>query len=281
MEKKGWIALDIDGTITDRTHQAPKKVIDYLHALKESGWEIVFITGRTFSFAYSVMQAFDFPYYLALQNGADILAMPEKRSVWRHYLDTEVLPLLEKAYEGEEEHFLLYAGYEHGDFCYYNPGQFSPKFRAHLEKIKALSPEPWKAVEHFHFDPPLHFPLAKCLGSKEGMERVQKRLEGTSDLSVTLIRDPLGEEIYLNLVTCKEATKGKALQKVQRLLDGKGKVIAAGDDLNDVSMLKEADVKIVMETAPEEMLGMADIVAPSGDACGIIEALEEATKRWI
>lgn len=274
----GWIALDIDGTITDETHHAPPEVVEFLHSLEKKGWELVFITGRTFSFGYSVVKNFDFHYYLAVQNGADILYMPSKDLVARHYLNDQVIPILQEAYRGEKEDFLLYAGYDHGDFCYYRPNHFSPKLKEHLKKLMALSPEPWKPVENFDFEHGLSFPLAKCLGTKEAMQRINKALLNLPNISATMIRDPMGEDIYLNLVTAKEATKGEALHVVRNTLGDGGAVIAAGDDLNDISMLEVADVKIVMASAPSEMHPMATILAEHGKEHGIIEALKKAIK---
>jgi hydroxymethylpyrimidine pyrophosphatase-like HAD family hydrolase len=275
----GWIALDIDGTITDETHHAPLEVVQFLHSLQERGWEILFITGRTFSFGYTVVKEFDFPYYLAVQNGADILLMPRKELIARHYLDHQVIPILEKAYQGEKEDFLLYAGYERGDFCYYRPEKFSPVLMKHVDKIKALSPEPWKPLRAFEFAQEIRFPLAKCLGNREAMMRVHTFLQAFPELSATLIRDPLGEDIYLNLVTVKQATKGSALREIRQKVGAGGPTIAAGDDLNDVSMLQEADVRIVMAGAPPEMLPLATIVARHGSQHGIIEALTQAIGR--
>lgn len=274
----GWIALDIDGTITDETHHAPPQVVEFLHSLEKKGWELVFITGRTFSFGYSVVKNFDFHYYLAVQNGADILYMPSKDLVARHYLNDQVIPLLEEAYRGEKEDFLLYAGYEHGDFCYYRPYRFSPKLKQHLEKLKTLSPEPWKAVEDFDFEHGLSFPLAKCFGTKEAMQRVQKILSAHTNISATMIRDPLAEDLYIILVTAKQATKGDALNVIQSALGDGGPIIAAGDDLNDISMLDVADVKIVMASAPQQMHPMATILATHGKEHGIIDALKQAVE---
>jgi hydroxymethylpyrimidine pyrophosphatase-like HAD family hydrolase len=56
----------------------------------------------------------------------------------------------------------------------------------------------------------------------------------------------------------------------------RGKVIAAGDDYNDESMLKVADVKVVMATAPQDLLLKADVVAPAASEEGIIAGLEAA-----
>nr|AOO54565.1 had superfamily hydrolase/phosphatase [uncultured bacterium] len=272
----GWIALDIDGTITDETHHAPLEVVKFLHALEEKGWEIVFVTGRTYSFAYSVVKNFDFPFYLAVQNGADVLLMPQKELVARHYLSEQVIPILEEAYRGEKEDFIIYSGFERGDFCYYRPQRFSEHLNSHLHKIMPLSPEPWKAVQNFHFEKGLSFPLAKCLGTKASMQRINALLQPVPDLSATLIRDPLGEDIYLNLVTSQQATKGRALQIIKETIGEGGPTIAAGDDLNDISMLQVADIKIVMDTAPQEMHPMATLLASHSESHGIIKALSQA-----
>lgn len=274
----GWIALDIDGTITDKTHHAPREVIEYLHQLEKKGWDIIFITGRTFSYAWRVVKEFDFPYYLAVQNGADILCMPQKQLVARRYLDHKAIPFLENAYRGEKEDFLLYAGFDNRDFCYYRPHRFSPSLKQHLNKLMSLSSEPWKSMETFEFDTEASFPLAYCLGNKEGMQRVDALLQTFPELSSTMIRDPLsGGEIYLILVTSKEATKGNALNLIKETMGDGGPVIAAGDDLNDVSMLERADVKIVIGTAPKQMHPMATILADhTPDQHAIIGALEKA-----
>jgi hydroxymethylpyrimidine pyrophosphatase-like HAD family hydrolase len=275
----GWIALDIDGTITDESHHAPPQVVHFLHLLEEKGWELIFLTGRTYSFGYRVVKEFDFPFYLAVQNGADILYMPHKELIARHYLDNAVIPVLEKAYQGENQDFIVYAGYERGDLCYYRPERFSPALIEHLHKIMALSPEPWKSVRSFDFENGVSFPLAKCLGTKEAMQRINALLQVFPGVSATMIRDPLGEGIYLNLVTAEQATKGAALQIIKQVIGDGGPVIAAGDDLNDISMLQNADVKIVMASAPPEMHSMATILAGYGQHHGIIEALTKAIKH--
>lgn len=275
-EHKGWIALDIDGTITDQLHHVPAEVCLYLRSLYEEGWQLIFITGRTFSFGFSVLQVLDFPFFLAVQNGADILWMPEQKLVSRSYLPGSTILSLEKIYTGQEEDFIIYAGYQHGDFCYYRPSRFSSELLTHLEKIKALSPEPWRAVDTFDFAQEEAFPLIKCLGDEALMSRINARLKGMGGISSSLIRDPLAEGVYLNLVTDGQADKGKALQRAIAQFGKRGKVIAAGDDRNDITMLKTADFSIVMQTAPAEMLEGADLIGKPATQMGIIEALKEA-----
>lgn len=279
-EHKGWIALDIDGTITDQAHHVPLQTARYLQSLQANGWQLIFITGRTYSFGVSALNVFNFPFYLGVQNGADILEMPTKTRVARAYLPATVVNTLEKLYQGYEEDFIVYAGYEKGDFCYYRPHKFSEKLLNHLKKIQALSPEPWQAVETFTFDPEQTFPLIKCLGFYEGMQAVNKQLSSLDQIAVSLIRDPLAESIYLNMVTAPLATKGKALEQMINKTGKRGLIIAAGDDFNDQSMLQYADCRIVMKDAPLEMQAQADILAESAKEQGIIKAIEQAIKRF-
>lgn len=270
---KGWIALDIDGTITDDLHDVSSEVAVYFKSLVAEGWQFVFITGRIFSLAHSALKRFDFPYFLAVQNGADILEMPAKRLVHRSYFTSDVIGQIQEAYLGEKEDFLIYAGYERGDFCFFRPARFSPTLLSYLNQLRKLSPEPWQAVENFNFDPHMSFPLIKCLGNRHTMEKIHLSLNKNSALHVTMIRDPFCEELYLNLITDARASKGEALNLLTK---NHKRIIAGGDDFNDLSMLRLASTRIVMATAPKELLELADIVAPPASQLGIIPALKKA-----
>ena len=106
-EHRGWLALDIDGTLTDQTHIVPKEVVNYLKELHAKGWEVFIITGRTLSFARLALELFNFPFHLAVQNGADVLYMPNKELVIRYYLSPSIIPTLEALCSECAEDFLV------------------------------------------------------------------------------------------------------------------------------------------------------------------------------
>lgn len=271
---KGWIALDIDGTITEEMDSIPQEIVIYLEGLEKQGWKILFVTGRTYAFARLVLHLFSMPYYLVLQHGADILLMPEKKLFSRAYLTHSAIDVLETVYVGQKEDFLVYSGYEKGDFCYYRPERFSQKVLNYIEKIKTLSIEPWVEVGAF---PLGDFPLIKCIGEPKQMFAINSVLSVHPNLHITTIKDPISKEFYLSLVTDAKATKGNAIKRVLSAHKEKGRLIAAGDDLNDLSMLQIADVAIAIETGPQELLTIADIVAATPAKFGIITALQKAT----
>jgi hydroxymethylpyrimidine pyrophosphatase-like HAD family hydrolase len=276
---KGLICLDIDGTITANPNVIPQPMVECLHLLYTRGWQFLFATGRTFTFAQKTLADIHFPYFFALQNGSDLLRMPEKKPIAKHYLSSSVIALIEEVTKGEEEDFLVYAGWERGDFCYYRPAKFSPYILDHINIINKYSAKSWQEVQQFCFSEEDTFPLIKYLGSKEGMHRVYEKIRHVDGIEVSYIKDPVSEGVYLNLITAPLACKGEAVRQVRSLLPKGTFCIAAGDDLNDVSMLKEADIAIAVGAAPASLLHVADIVAKPASEMGLIEALLKVTKE--
>jgi hydroxymethylpyrimidine pyrophosphatase-like HAD family hydrolase len=236
-------------------------------------WQVAFLTGRIFSFANLILKNFNFPYIVAVQNGADILQMPEKKILYRSYLSSEIVPQIEEVYKGEKEDFIIYAGIEQGDFCYYRPDRFSKKVLEYLKVLESLSAK-WE-ISDFKFAKGTAFPLIKTFGEKAVMKKLFELLSQNRSLEVSMIRDPIDPNLYLNLITDHTVSKGSTLRWIKEYLKSPI-VIGAGDDLNDVKMLKEADLAIAIETAPKEILELADIIAKPADQLGIIRAVEEA-----
>ncbi len=264
----GILALDIDGTVTGALHAMPAEVERYLADQVKEGWEVVFITGRTFDYGYEVLRECTFPYYYASFNGAQLMRMPEREVVRRHEADGALVPLIVKACGAEGADPQL-----HGvEGAAWRPHKLIEADRLYLEERLARSGETWAVVEEFAHEP---FLYAKVFAPREALERIAGRLKGAA-VVCSVIQDPLRPLQAVMLITTKGATKGAALRDVRKLVGGVA--IAAGDDFNDVSMLEEADVSIAMQSAPQSVREMADIVAPSSAENGIIEGIEKA--KW-
>lgn len=276
MKQKGWIALDIDGTITLDKYSVPREVTAYLRGLQKEGWNIAMATGRPFAFAAMALSEFDFPYTFLAQNGSLALEMPEQKLLFKKYMTSRAIPLLEAAYEGIGSDFLIYAGYEKGDFCYWRPDRFSGEDLAYLEELQTRQREGWREVERFDAPEIGDFPLIKCFGPKERMEKVVTRLKREAIFEVARIRDPHEEGYEILLVTDRTASKGASLNDVFARKGRGERVIAAGDDANDVSLFEVADLKIAMAHAPEFLRKEATFIAPPTRELGIIQALNQA-----
>lgn len=274
---KGWIALDIDGTITSDKYSVPIEVVEYIKNLERSGWKIAIATGRSLVFSSIALASFDFPYVLLVQNGSAALQMPTKDIVYKSYLPAASIEKVEKILEEVDGNFLVYSGYENGDFCYYRPDHFSDKHMKYLKHLETREKEPAQPVKSFAMIETC--PLIKCFGSKGTMQTVAEKLKKTDLFEIASIRDPFEPEFHLLLLTKRSVSKGESLKEVMDLQGRGERVIAAGDDENDKSLLLEADIKIVMPHAPESVKKLADFIAPSVSDLGILTALDWAVSH--
>jgi len=273
---KGLLAFDIDGTLTHRLDWIDPKVVQFLKTLTEDKWQIAFLTGRTYAFAQRITRSFDFPYTIAYQNGADIFEMPSKKNLQRNFLSADFVPQIDEIYQGQHEDFIIYAGTDKGDFCYYRPERFSKKMLEYLKVLESLS-DAWQPSD-FIFEKGTSFPLIKTFGEKKVVKELYDRLSAHRALEVSMIRDPIDPTLYLNLITDRQASKGHCVQFLREHFKPP-KIIAAGDDHNDLKMLKAADIAIAIQTAPPEVLAVADVLAKPAQNLGIIQAVEVAIGR--
>jgi hydroxymethylpyrimidine pyrophosphatase-like HAD family hydrolase len=274
---RGTIALDIDGTITVET-ELSSNVIAYFKSLVDNGWRLIFITGRTFQSGYKTLKSIPFTYYFAVQNGAIILEMPSKRIVSKKYLDRSILAEMSEICFDEPTDFVIYSGFENEDHCYYRPEYFSPELMRYLDRRIASFDEIWHPLKSYEDLTLELFPSIKCFGLYSSAKVVAQRIEERLGLHVPLIKDPFAMDYYVVQATHPLINKGQALLDLVAITGERGKLIAAGDDYNDLPMFEIADVKVVMATAPQDLLEKADVIAPAASEEGIIIGLDKATK---
>lgn len=123
------------------------------------------------------------------------------------------------------------------------------------------------------------FPLIKCIGTKEMVETFNKKLTTIDGVKTSVIKDPFSPELYLILITHKDADKGIATLKFIEKYQLNRPLITGGDDNNDIPLLKVGDVRIAMDGAPDALQNIAHIIAPPADRMGIIDAVEEAIRK--
>ena len=287
---QGTIALDIDGTITDERHGLSDEVAVYLKALYKAGWHFIFITGREFVYAMDPLSKLGFPFYLAVQNGADLIKMPEHEHIKSFYFDESVVLDVERLFKSVKEDFLLYSGYKKGDFCYYRPQQCSKELNQYLEAMQKRATTPWRAVKRFQSSSQKTFPMIKAIGLEQDFLEIETKLLKHRSLNCVIIRDPKRENYHYLLITDYRASKKKALSYFFNKYNLPRPLIVAGDDNNDKESVAFGDIRIVMDNAPESLKAIADVIAPLSVHGGIITGLNQALEmckqqdiqqRWV
>ena len=87
----------------------------------------------------------------------------------------------------------------------------------------------------------------------------------------TLYRDNYSEMYFLEVFS-SSATKAAGMMKLKKLV-GADRVVAFGDNLNDIEMLKAADVGIAVGDSVDEVKEHADIIIGNSYEDGVAEYL--------
>lgn len=76
----------------------------------------------------------------------------------------------------------------------------------------------------------------------------------------------------------KTASKANAVLEVKRLV-GADKLVCFGDNLNDISMVKAADIGVAVDNACSELKAAADVIIDSNNSDGVVKFIEEHESR--
>ena len=84
-------------------------------------------------------------------------------------------------------------------------------------------------------------------------------IKGNIECNPIFYHDLFGEETGIMEVFSPEASKANAIKRL-KAISGADRVVAFGDNINDIPMLREADVAVAVENAVPEVKRIADVI---------------------
>ncbi len=248
---------DIDGTLTDG-NRVPEEVVEACRRLRTLGWRFMIATGRIWASARPFAEAIGSDLPSIVYDGARVL---------RHG-GPHPLPYLEWKIPSETAGRVLELGWEssmliqaYGDeevTCRPGDEVTSGFFRRLNVPVRPdlsaprLGFAPYRII--FYGNPS----EARALG-----DRIRVNLE---DVEVTL-----AGEGFLDILPAG-VSKGAAFRDYRKSAGLKTEaVVAAGDHLNDIDLLLEADLAVTFQDAPPEVRRAAHLVLPPASCMGFLE----------
>ena len=115
----------------------------------------------------------------------------------------------------------------------------------------------------------------------DSYEKLKKVYDGLADTDVSkaFYKDIYEEGLYYLEVFAKSATKANGV-KFLREYTGADKVIAFGDNLNDLDMFDVSDVTVAVENAVDEVKNKADYICKNNNENGVAEFIEAPGEKW-
>ncbi len=101
--------------------------------------------------------------------------------------------------------------------------------------------------------------LMFAMGSYDAIVSISERAKATTDCYVSYYKDTYTDDLWLLEIFANGVSKAEGIKRL-KALTGADRVVAFGDNLNDIAMLKEADVAVAVENALPETKAVADVI---------------------
>ncbi len=254
---------DLDGTLLKNDKSISKENLEAIDYFRSQGGKFTFITGRVPSAARHIYEILKTDIPAGCINGGGVFDYEKNKMLRAETLDRSVMELIEFAEKKFES-----IGIE---VVLWNKAYFSRK-NAFIEKHR---------IDEKFEDLILNYrsvkeDISKILFADE--DKVLKNLEKV------ILTHPLAknfsflrtDEHYFEILP-KGTDKSNAMEEIAKLCNAKI-TVAAGDNDNDASMVKKADIGFAVSNATEKTKSCADFITVSNEENAIAKVIEKLEK---
>ena len=267
------IAFDLDGTLLNSQKELLPEVFNELVRTKNSGVELVPVTGRLWDAVPDNVRSLDFINYAITVNGAEVYDIKNSKVLSRAEISLKNAITVMRVFDG------LPVIYD----CIVKGMSFMSK--EHYAKIKefALDEVQYKMLRDLRN--PVNDLQEFIRARGENVQKMQMftmnknlRADLLKALAVIFPSNAISSSVPNNIeINDQNANKGAALKILsEKLCVAPENVMAFGDGLNDLSMIKFAGVGVAMNNAVDELKAVANYVTENDcDNAGVAEGIKK------
>lgn len=262
------IALDLDGTLTDHNKELPTENKEAIDKAISMGVKIILASGRPLFGITPIAKELELDSkggYILAYNGGEIVDCITGETILSHELPKQCI---EDICELSRKNNVYALTYSDGKIVAESDEDEYVLKEAFCNSTSIIKTDNLKGY--------VDYPVAKFLivGKHEKLVPVQEALLK----KYSGIIDAFYSEDYFLEVVPYGVAKDKSLKELLSALNiTEDELIACGDGMNDIPMLKIAGLAAVMENAYPEVKKYADYIAPSNDEAGVADII----KRYI
>ncbi len=250
---------DLDGTLLGPDRKVSCESVRLLNESIADGALFSVATARTPATVGPLLKDVDCTLPLIVMTGAAIWDRKDNRYVHASFHSEATARRLVELYQKHNLCAFIYILGEDNIIHIYHLGEMSPLERVFMEERLAT---PYKK---FHVDGKGSSELPDRLDRvllfysmrpTEEVRRVYDEIKDAADLRAVFYHDMYGEEIALMEVFGPDASKANAV-KILADIAGTDRIVAYGDNVNDIPILSIADDAVAVENAVDEVKRVA------------------------
>lgn len=264
-----FLALDLDGTLTDSLKRITPRTLQALQAVREQGVTLIIASGRPVAGIAPIVELLrlrETGGYALAYNGGEVTDLRTAECLFRRTLPHDVLP--EICHEAQCLNLPLLS-YRGRNIITEHPSD------PYILRNSAINHMPVEGVADLSEALlSLPEPPVKCLltGAPEHLERGEARLRAVFGERLEVCRST---PYFLEIVAKGVSKAGGISVILRRHAASPENLMACGDADNDFTMIQFAGIGVAMANATDRLKAAAQFITKSNDEDGVAYAIEQ------
>ena len=265
---------DLDGTLFDSSGHLSEFTRDTLNELVANGMNFTVATARSVSSAAGLLDDLDLKVPAVMMNGVFLTDVPTQRQVYVNHYPAELAYRVINVFRSNGRPPFVYSF--NGEYieCEFTKlkNDYERQFVAKRQKLYRR----FEKVEDYTVGNNTVY--INGIDYKDTMQAVADELQKIDGIKFSHYLDTYSGDKYFVEVYVESAGKWNSIKRLKEMY-GFDRVVAFGDNGNDVEMLKNADLAVVVGNALPPALEVADIVIDTNDNDGVAKYLLELYRK--
>lgn len=269
---------DLDGTLLNSNGEVSGNTIEKINFLIENGIYFTFATARSIYSAKPITSGLNINIPCILMNGVSIYNLNENKYIKNEYISLDNSLQIINIFKENSLNCFMYR-IENDILKAYFTEISSYVMRSFAESRKNNYNKPFVQcgdLADMADEKTVYFTVT---GEYERLFPVKNAVSAVRGVDYAFYRDTYTGKYYLEIFS-GSASKANGI-KYLRNTYGFDNVVCFGDNLNDIKMFYESDIKIAVGNAVPELKETADFIALPNDRDGVAEWLTENYRRQL
>lgn len=267
---------DLDGTLLDNKAAIAPETSRLITELTEAGAIISVATARTPATVEPLLASTRTAAELVVMTGAAIWNRDDARFADIHLIPGKDVPIMLEVFDKRGLHPFCYVLNRDDRYLdvYHATSDLTDDEKIFVYQRAQLT------LKGFHLGfncPPEDYERVALffgMGRREEIVNVAEELRSKSDCYISYYKDTYSPDLWLLEIFGPGVSKAAGVERLRRRV-GADRVVAFGDNLNDIPMLEAADVAVAVGNALSEVKEIADYVIGSNTENSVARFIEK------
>ncbi len=279
MKKYELVAIDIDGTLLDNDEQISKENIDAINRCEKNGVKVCICTGRNVRNTIKIAKKLKTGAPFVCSDGAIFYDTKKNKVIVEKKFSKETLEKLVRIanefnlymeFNTRSKYIKYVKNVELEKFSY---GEVAKTLKQRLSHYFIKRVRYVKNIDIFLIENKNDINQFLIGGDEEEVEKFKEKISGVEFEDVDIRYDLWENYIF---VVCKGCTKAHGLDILSEHFNVSiENMIAIGDQMNDIDMIKRAGLGVAMGNAHEEIKKNANVVTKTNLESGVAYAINK------